>query len=83
MKVSAGGHEGAGTFDGETFVLDIVDLTWTRICPDIDSGLEKKPTARGWAAMAVWGKDRFFLYGGLDCNANRLGDAWELNVSRL
>lgn len=67
------GHEGAGAFASDLHALDVAGLRWRSLRPEGEA-----PRPRGWAGMAARGADSLLLFGGLDADNTRLGDAWEL-----
>eukprot|EP00929_Paragymnodinium_shiwhaense_P047145 TRINITY_DN23915_c0_g1_i3.p1 TRINITY_DN23915_c0_g1~~TRINITY_DN23915_c0_g1_i3.p1 ORF type:complete len:282 (+),score=27.39 TRINITY_DN23915_c0_g1_i3:245-1090(+) len=81
QEESALGHAGAGKFAGDCYLLELPSLKWVRLL----TGSEKPgPLARGWSQCAYMSKlDSVVLFGGLDHENARLGDAWMLNVKQL
>eukprot|EP00747_Dinoflagellata_sp_TGD_P052371 gnl/TRDRNA2_/TRDRNA2_147860_c0_seq1.p1 gnl/TRDRNA2_/TRDRNA2_147860_c0~~gnl/TRDRNA2_/TRDRNA2_147860_c0_seq1.p1 ORF type:complete len:362 (-),score=58.86 gnl/TRDRNA2_/TRDRNA2_147860_c0_seq1:43-1128(-) len=81
LEESALGHEGAGKFAGDSFVLDVGSMAWKQLPVTSKDG----PKARGWAGCAVvdgWGAtEAAVLFGGLDADNVRLGDTWKLPLS--
>lgn len=76
---SDNGHEGAGAFTDEVFVLDTESLRWLR--PDVRTEVgAKQPCARGWFAFAPIGRS-MFVYGGNSVTNERLDDLHLLTVS--
>eukprot|EP00899_Mesostigma_viride_P017129 jgi/Mesvir1/25417/Mv14217-RA.1 len=74
-EASALGHEGAGNFFNDGFVLDTNTNTWEKVF----AGGENGPSVRGWhsiGACQVGGKDQVYLFGGLSPENERLGDLW-------
>mmetsp|Transcript_60284 Transcript_60284/g.168370 ORF Transcript_60284/g.168370 Transcript_60284/m.168370 type:complete len:356 (+) Transcript_60284:69-1136(+) len=72
------GHEGAGAFTQELYVLDLADLRWTALKSEGDV-----PVARGWMGMApleTQARPELLLFGGLDGGNRRLGDTWQLTL---
>jgi N-acetylneuraminic acid mutarotase len=69
-----GGWE--GSCDGETWLYDLSDSTWTNKAP------ATSPPARADHAMAYLGGDRVLLFGGLeDIWEPPLGDTWVYDLS--
>jgi len=71
------GHAGAGKFNADLHALDLEDLSWRAARAEGP----RLPEARGWTGMAPLGPDSLLLFGGLNAHNERLGDAWELEVS--
>eukprot|EP00898_Chlorokybus_atmophyticus_P007726 jgi/Chlat1/7955/Chrsp69S09182 len=72
QDASALGHEGAGNFFNDSYVLDIKTRAWSKV----HDGKSPAPSPRGWFDMAVLDGDRVFVFGGLNPTNERLGDAW-------
>ncbi|GAQ88248.1 kelch repeat superfamily protein [Klebsormidium nitens] len=72
------GHEGAGAFSDEVFILDTTSLRWSR--PELRTEVgAKPPCARGWFAFAPIGRS-MFIYGGNSETNERLDDLHLLTV---
>lgn len=78
------GHEGAGAFASDLYLLDLKEFCWSALQAEGEG-----PKARGWAGMAplepassVKSETSMLLFGGLDSDNNRLGDAWELVLEK-
>lgn len=73
------GHEGAGAFTADLYLLDLKELSWSALQTEGEG-----PEARGWTEMAPMEVEALrsgpslLLFGGLNPDNNRLGDAWEL-----
>eukprot|EP01027_Heterolobosea_sp_BB2_P016717 GEZU01023754.1.p1 GENE.GEZU01023754.1~~GEZU01023754.1.p1 ORF type:complete len:370 (-),score=67.30 GEZU01023754.1:79-1188(-) len=67
---SARGHEGAGLYFGDSWMLDTKTNTWTQV-----ENRGDVPSARGWHAGAALGNDRVAVFGGFDGNT-RLDDLY-------
>eukprot|EP00418_Pyrodinium_bahamense_P063799 CAMPEP_0179101652 /NCGR_PEP_ID=MMETSP0796-20121207/47009_1 /TAXON_ID=73915 /ORGANISM="Pyrodinium bahamense, Strain pbaha01" /LENGTH=343 /DNA_ID=CAMNT_0020799507 /DNA_START=78 /DNA_END=1109 /DNA_ORIENTATION=+ len=67
------GHAGAGSFVADLHALDMEALSWRSLRVEGES-----PEPRGWAGMASLGPRSTVLFGGLNAQNARLGDAWEL-----
>jgi hypothetical protein len=68
-----GGLDGDG-LDGETWVYDLSENTWTLKTPD------DAPSARGSHAMASLGGDQALLFGGNDGDG-LYGETWVYDLS--
>lgn len=80
---SNAGHEGAGEFTSDLYLLDLRSLEWRRL-PSEGQG----PSPRGWGGCAPLpgteaAHSNFMLFGGLDSSNTRLGDAWQLQLDGL
>lgn len=79
------GHEGAGKFWDDVWVLDVRDggkqIEWRQAQIGGVGSAEKivKPKDRGWFQAAAW-KGKVLLSGGLDVENERLGDLFVLEV---
>jgi hypothetical protein len=70
-----GGLAGA-SYKNDTWVLDLVDSSWTRIVP-----LDAPPPVRAeHAAIYDAARDRMIIYGGQDASG-LLDDVWELSLA--
>ena len=84
------GHEGAGEFTNDAYILDTRTTTWTQIDSGSSIGSggsggndDGRPTPRGWsgaATVSVEGGEEVLVVGGLDRNNARLGDAWSYRL---
>lgn len=84
------GHEGAGEFTNDAYILDTRTTTWTQIDSGSSVGSggsggndDGRPTPRGWsgaATVSVEGGEEVLVVGGLDRNNARLGDAWSYRL---
>eukprot|EP00243_Klebsormidium_subtile_P008596 TRINITY_DN410_c0_g2_i3.p1 TRINITY_DN410_c0_g2~~TRINITY_DN410_c0_g2_i3.p1 ORF type:complete len:263 (+),score=21.13 TRINITY_DN410_c0_g2_i3:187-975(+) len=72
------GHEGAGAFSDEVFVLDTTSRQWLRPKVRTESGV-KPPCARGWFAFAAFGGS-ILVYGGNSATNDRLDDLHLLTI---
>ena len=63
------GGENASAYDGDTWVYDLSDNTWTEQAPAAG------PSARGSHAMAWVGGDQVLLFGGWDVSSFN-GETW-------
>ncbi|RUP48999.1 kelch repeat protein [Jimgerdemannia flammicorona] len=80
------GHEGAGKFWDDIWVLDIHEggqkVEWRQVTIDGAAGSGGhvvKPKDRGWFQAVAW-KGKVVLSGGLDVDNGRLGDLFVLDV---
>eukprot|EP00741_Cyanophora_paradoxa_P016684 tig00020934_g16113.t1 len=77
---SAKGHEGAGKYHGDAYMLDTADFRWYRVQTGGPNDLPSRdgPSARAWIDAAAVG-DSAYVFGGFDGEA-RLNDffAWTL-----
>eukprot|EP01119_Soliformovum_irregulare_P024160 TRINITY_DN8596_c0_g1_i2.p1 TRINITY_DN8596_c0_g1~~TRINITY_DN8596_c0_g1_i2.p1 ORF type:complete len:355 (-),score=103.10 TRINITY_DN8596_c0_g1_i2:149-1213(-) len=72
-EASATGHEGAGMYWGDSFVLDVNAKEWHKI----KEGPED-PTPRGWFSACSLG-NMVFLFGGYD-GVGRINDLYEIQL---
>jgi len=68
-----GGHDGSYIPNGETWVYDLSDNTWTNLAPAVG------PSARHGHAMTYLGGDQVLLLGGMDPTLD--GDTWVYDLS--
>jgi len=82
-KVLLFGGEDAGGYNGETWVYDLSDNTWTSQAPAAaaanGAALYDGPSARWSHAMAYLGGDQVLLFGGDD--GSRRDDTWVYDLS--
>jgi hypothetical protein len=71
------GHEGAGVFTDDAFVLDQRTMAWTEVVPHSTS-----PSPRGWAGAAKV-EGGVVVWGGLDMAGVRQGDGWRCDLSQF
>lgn len=72
-EASATGHEGAGMYYGDAFVLDVDAKKWQKI-----QGGGEDPSARGWFSATSLG-NTVYLFGGYD-GVGRINDLYELQL---
>jgi len=72
---SEAGHEGAGEFTADGYILDLRSLLWRRVHTEGEA-----PSPRGWSGCGLV-DDRVLLFGGLDPSNARLGDTWALSLT--
>lgn len=75
-KASDLGHEGAGAFTADLHALDLEALSWQALQAEGPG-----PEARGWAAMCPRTPQSILLFGGLNDQNVRMGEAWELEFA--
>ena len=73
---SSEGHKGAGSFSNEVVVFNPKDDGWTKVKCDGDI-----PEPRGWTEWDVAGENKILLVGGLSEKAERLNDAYILEIN--
>jgi len=62
-----GGYDDVGPLDGETWMYDLSQNTWTQLAPAVS------PSARYWHAMAWLGSPDVLLFGGIDSGGHDTG----------
>eukprot|EP01050_Picozoa_sp_SAG11_P017431 SAG11_NODE_2516_length_3265_cov_3.032533_2_plen_353_part_00 len=65
------GHEGAGAFTNDAFVLSQQSMEWS----SVSRGGTELP-ARGWAGAATVAAGKVVVWGGLDDSNTRANDGW-------
>jgi hypothetical protein len=70
-----GGNDGAKALNGETWLFDISDSSWTPVDPDTT------PIARSGHAMAYLDDGKVLLFGGADDTKALNGETWLFDIS--